>query len=325
MDKLGDFSWLNVPLPDGKSGVVDPNAVLQYLTERGRSGKLVIMTGAGVSASAGLALWSEMGEVLKKILNKSDDEWDNVSELAQIYVEQLEKQLRRPGAARVKLILLINYILRFSKGPKKRGYFGQIYPRLERLPVFNFYTTNWDGLLPECLQYLADKNAFSNIRRLDNQMALYESDISHGKTRDVIYLHGTLQGPHDQLIITSDDCKLFEKKAEHVFKRLLRQFEEETTMLCVGYSFSDLHVAEYIQKALVRGHPDSNVYALFAKIEPKDARKLWRFRGIYPVSVTAQPALIEEAVCLFMDLLIDAIGGKPVNYIPPEGKIQISA
>lgn len=311
------ISYPCVPIPDKKSGIVDPNEALLYLAERVRSGNLAPMVGAGASASAGLPSWLEIGEVLKEILNKTDSEWDDVPELASRYVDRLEKHLHQPEDAKVKLILLIEKILKSLKDSKKQDDYGQIIPRLVRLPVDSFYTTNWDELLEKSLLQYATAND-RGVRHLDNQTARYETNISHGETRDVVYLHGTLTGPHEQFIITSNDYKYFENKAAHVFKRLLKQFKEDTTMLCIGYSFSDLLAADYIQKALIKGHPASNVYALFSKIPVKRAKELLRYRAIYSISLTHEPSLIEEAVCRFLDLLNDAIEGKPVRYIPPE-------
>jgi hypothetical protein len=215
-------------------------------------------------------------------------------------------------ATKKKLVDLIENLL-YSQPSRDFAGFGEIYPRLARLPVWNFYTTNWDQLLIQCLMQLNE----GPVERYDNQTIWCAPAPSLGTTRHVVFLHGTIPGNLDQLIMTREDYGNFRRIAGGVFERLETQLRIESTLLCVGYSCRDLNVGEYLQKAMDRGDPRSNIFALLPRPSLPEASALCRERKIIPVAADVPEDHMERWVCSFLDNLLDRLNGTEIAFEPP--------
>lgn len=232
-----------LPLPDQETSLVDTNDAVAYLVARARRGKLALLVGAGASASAGLPLWRDVGDAIKKEINKLGSDPGDVSVLAQILFEEWEKSYG-DVRARQELLHLLEESLDTLSEERESGRWGNIYPLLGALPVRNYFTTNWDPLLS---QYLRKVGMRQNVRRLaEYNMAGHMIPASTDEACHVVHLHGFLpdQGVPDSIILTSDDYFDFENKARNVFERLVRQLEADTTLLGIGYAFHDINVLQ---------------------------------------------------------------------------------
>ena len=299
--------------PEPKSEVffLTPEEVHPYLVERFRERKVAVLAGAGASASAGLPLWSTIGEELKRLLGKSGSDIDNVAQLASIYVSQQAKARAGRRAGKYQLIALINHLMSLVSKDRDLSYFGEIYPRLAQLPVNNFYTTNWDQLLVQCL----NQSSSLPVDALDNSTIRFNPGLATGDVQHVVFLHGTIPGALEQIIATSEDYYHFEQTSQRVFSRLIDQLKADTTLLGIGYSFSDLNVAEYLRRANLAGNPSSRIYALLPRISRRDACTLCTERRILPIVFDVEVGEFETWLCKYLDSILAAIAGTPVDFV----------
>lgn len=312
---VGELLWgigteLSPPEPNPQTGEVAPEKLIPYLAQRCDRGRLAILVGAGASASAGLPLWSEIGRRLQQELKKENPGLDDTAALASLYVDRIHQRVNDRRAAKKQLIDLIQHQL-YAPKAEPRAPFGEVYPLLARLPVANYYTTNWDQLLVQCLCQTGLVESF------DNETIVYSPAPASGDRRHVVFLHGTIPGQLDQVIVTLDDYRTFERAAHNVFERLLVQFKADTTLLCLGYSFGDLNVLTYLQRAMEGGDPGCRIYALLPRPSAANAFNLWRQHGITPVPLAAQGAAMEAWVCAFLDALLGSLGGQQQPFSPP--------
>ena len=100
-----------------------------------------------------------------------------------------------------------------------------------------------------------------------------------GSDYGIIYLHGSVAGPSDRLVLTDADFGRAYLTEGWATRFLQRQFEKRCVVLFVGYSHNDT-VMNYLTRGLP---PESEGARRFALTESgKDAH--WRFLGITPIS-----------------------------------------
>ncbi len=301
------------PEPNPETGVVDPAVAIPYLAQRCNLGKVAAFAGAGASASAGLPLWSAIGDELKRRLKKLNRGVEDIPALASMYVDEMSKALADRKAARKKLVDLIQNLVYSAGAGQRPGNFGEIYPRLAKLPIANFYTTNWDQILVKCLI----QRDGGVVETFGNQTIRFHPAPANGSSRHVVFLHGTVPGPLDQVIVTSEDYFQFEMLAKGVFDRLVTQFKADTTLLCVGHSFGDLNYADYLRKAKTGGHPGCRIYALLPMLSMNDAFNLWRNRRIYPICFDTTRGDLGAWASAFLDSLLASLGGRSQELVAP--------
>lgn len=307
-----------LPTPDLDTGMIPANQALSFLIHKLRQRKLAMLTGAGASASAGLPLWWQLGEALKVELRKVGSDTRDIAQLAGMFVAEKQREFGTAEAGYHELINLLENLFDTLDSRRSENEYGSHYPLLAKLPVLDFFTTNWDEILERCLR----RDAHKSVRKIDETIAARFLAQATPDECHVVHLHGVLRGGPQHLIATDNDYYSFEKRARQVFERLKRQVQGGFSLLGIGYAFEDLDVCEYLQKAVVESEgTGAAVLALMPLLSKERAYHLWKRRGIQAINlgVSADNSeVIDRAVARFLGELVAAYEENRVpDYRPP--------
>ncbi len=235
---------------------------IKQIQEASRQNRLVIFVGAGVSASAGVPLWNELINEMKKELpiDIIKDETDFLK-IAQLYKDQRgEKEYLE----RVKDILQIDKV---APTP--------IHDVLIKLNPCHIITTNYDNLLEQAA--LHNNENYHVVRR--------DEDIpyNHGE-RMIIKMHGDFDSR--KIVLTENDYYDYQLNYPLIRAFILSLFASKL-ILFVGFSFNDANIKNilrWVEQAL-HGHMQ-RVYWLAD-------RKLTNLEAIYYTNKNIQTIFID--------------------------------
>lgn len=181
-----------------------------------RDGNAAVFAGAGLSRSSGFVVWKELLRPLAEDIGLRIDDEHDLTEVAQ-YIRN-----KSGNRAAINATILDAY-----------GKTVEINPNvsiLTRLPIYTYWTTNYDHLIEEGLK---EANRNPDIKIDYKQLSATKRD------RDaVIYkMHGDVDHVAD-VVLTKDDYVKYEK--EHPFFRSVLQGDLiSKTFLFIGFSFED--------------------------------------------------------------------------------------
>ena len=204
---------------------------IKQIQEASRQNRLVVFVGSGVSASAGVPLWNELINEMKKELpiDIIKDETDFLK-IAQLYKDQRgEKEYLE----RVKDILQIDKV---APTP--------IHDVLIKLNPCHIITTNYDNLLEQAA--LHNNENYHVVRR--------DEDIpyNHGE-RMIIKMHGDFDSR--KIVLTENDYYDYQLNYPLIRAFILSLFASKL-ILFVGFSFNDTNIKNilrWVEQAL-HGH-----------------------------------------------------------------------
>ncbi len=289
------------PEADSETGVVEAAAIVPYLAEQCRAGRLAILLGADASSSAALPLRSQVLDWLKSVLRKRGNPgFDDFAQLASMYVEKEQTTGDHdPVRAKKSLVDRIRREYLTLETNRNSSDFGEIYPRVAKLPVADLFNANWDDLLERCMVGLG-----MEFESFDNQHLV--PPHCSGWERRVVYLYGRINGPQDDFIVTSDDLYYMDhRKGNNAYGHLKACLGAGTTLLVVGMPFADVTVAEYLRGALKDASPESRIYAVFPDLSEHDAHKLRIQHKVLPIVHVDK--CDERALPEFLDDLLEAL------------------
>lgn len=181
-----------------------------------RDGNAAVFAGAGLSRPSGFVVWKELLRPLAEDIGlKIDDEHD-LTEVAQ-YIRN-----KSGNRAAINSTILEAYGKNVEINPNVSI--------LTRLPIYTYWTTNYDHLLEEGLK---EANRNPDIKIDYKQLSVTKRD------RDaVIYkMHGDVDHTAD-VVLTKDDYVKYDQ--EHPFFRSVLQGDLiSKTFLFIGFSFED--------------------------------------------------------------------------------------
>lgn len=188
---------------------------IRQIQQAMRQNKLVIFAGAGVSKSAGVPLWGELIDELKKELDVPQYETDFLK------IPQLYKNLRKGKEylERIKEILKEGCVL-----PNK------IHEAILDLKPCHIVTTNYDDLFE---QAIANSNiSFFTVSK--------DEDLPFNRGEKLlIKMHGDFKSGN--IVLTENDYLDYEKNFPLIRSYLMSIFASKL-VLFVGFSFSDINL-----------------------------------------------------------------------------------
>ena len=204
-----------------------PDQHARILAQKLADGQLALFVGAGLSRQAiakngsgqRLPLWKELAEQVAKTCHEDLATYGgNVLDLFDAIVF---------GQSRFTLEEAVREALddgAFDPSPAHEA--------LAKLPWAGVYTTNYDGLLGQVLAEhpLVEEADYDRLQ------------LSADKRPRLFHVHGTLARPHT---LTREDYRLWPEKHPRAY-RDLEQIILNKTVLFVGYSLSDPHLADGI-------------------------------------------------------------------------------
>ena len=212
---------------------------------------LSVFLGSGMSRDASGLDWKTLVEPYISLLPGNDT--DLIKGL-QYYVTQNDINVLSFKSEIAKKFLGLKYDIRHEI--------------LARLPIRNYWTTNFDTLIEDALK---------NTRERRDVMTTNDSFISAEERRDnVVYkLHGDINTPQD-IVILQDDYKAY-PKSHCNFKTALENELATNSMLFLGYSFNDPDINNIIDILNLNGaSPQTHLLILKKEdIDKELAQKYW--------------------------------------------------
>lgn len=222
---------------------------LQEYIKAIRNGNAALFAGAGLSRPSGFVVWKELLRTLAESIGLNIDQEYDFPAVAQ-YV-------RNESGNRST----INESILEAYG--KDVEINENISILTRIPIYTYWTTNYDQLLENGLR-AANRNP--DVKTDSKQLT------SSKKDRDaVVYkMHGDVEHPADA-VLTKDDYAQYEKHYPF-FRDVLEGDLISKTFLFIGFSFEDPNLECILNQ--LRLHLDENMrthYCFMKKISREDA------------------------------------------------------
>lgn len=181
-----------------------------------RDGNAAVFAGAGLSRPSGFVNWKELLRPLAKDIGLNIDEEHDLTAVAQ-YV-------RNEYGTRSSINSTI--LEAFSKDVKK----NENVSILTRLPIYTYWTTNYDRLIEEGLR---DANRNCDVKIDYRQL----SNTKRDRDAIVYKMHGDVEHPAEA-VLTKDDYVQYERN-HPLFRSVLQGDLISKTFLFLGFSFED--------------------------------------------------------------------------------------
>lgn len=219
-----------------------------------REGNAAVFAGAGLSRPSGFVDWKEL---VRKFAEEVELDVEKETDL--ISVTQFYRNKKRNRGSINQEILNA-----FSKDVK----LNENVEILSKLPIFTYWTTNYDQLIEKALE--------ASDRRPDVK---YESDQLSNMLYDrdaIVYkMHGDVNHPA-HAVLTKEDYELYEYKRP-LFRTALKGDLVSKVFLFIGFSFSDPNL-DYVLSQIrsLLGENVPNHYCIFKAVQedsyenPKD-------------------------------------------------------
>lgn len=213
-----------------------------------RKGNAAIFAGAGLSRASGFVDWKNLLRPLAERINLDVDKESDLLAVAQ-YV-------RNEAYNRTSINQEI--IEAFTEST----YTNKNIDIISRLPIYTYWTTNYDVLIEEGLE---KANRRADVKERTSQLPHTLKD------RDAIVykMHGDYRTPADA-VLTKDDYVLYDKNRP-LFRTVLQGDLISKTFLFVGFSFEDPNISFILDQ--ITGAMGENVpehYCIFRKVQKSD-------------------------------------------------------
>jgi len=217
-------------------------------TQALREGYAAIFAGAGLSRSSGFVNWKELLREIAEDINLNVDKETDLIALTQYYHNE------RGGRNDINQTII-------NKFNHETAHNENI-ACLTRLPIFTYWTTNYDKLLEESLKSY-NKKVDVKIHSTNLSTTLSQRDA-------IVYkMHGDISDPANA-VISKDDYESYSINRE-LFSTALKGDLVSKTFLFIGFSFQDPNL-EYILSRIriLLGKNQRSHYCFFKKAMRED-------------------------------------------------------
>lgn len=248
MNSICDINQIDTGMK--KSFISNIKAIKKAMESR----KLVIFAGAGLSADAGVPLWSEFIDALKSEMDLPEKENDFLKISQMYYNERLHKE----------------YVEKLREVLKhKKLHHNDLHEQVFKLDPEHVLTTNFDDLLEQVIEKKA--HPYSVVKK--------DKELPYANTRLLVKIHGDLSYgdfvfKEDDYLCYSDNYPLIEGFIKSVFAH--------KTVLFVGYSFNDVNLKLILQSVRnILGSDFQNAYLINVDDDIHEAnREYFKNKGI---------------------------------------------
>lgn len=223
---------------------------IEIYTKALKDNTAAVFVGAGLSKASGLVDWKSLLKPIARELMLDVDRETDLIALTQFYINE------RGGRHRINQLILDEFA--------KKTEINENHQILTRLPIFTYWTTNYDTLIEDALR-AADKTPDVKMEKENLSTNLPRRDA-------VVYkMHGDVSRPHDA-IITKDDYEKFDR-TRHLFSTALEGDLVQKTFLFVGFSFSDPNISYILARIRnLLGENQREHYCLMLRVHRKNFR-----------------------------------------------------
>ncbi|WP_245698731.1 SIR2 family protein [Salimicrobium album] len=228
-----------------------------------------IFAGAGLSRTQGFVNWKELLRELAEYIGLDVDKESDLAEIAQFYVNS-----KRQNRHSLNQKLLEEFT--------KDAVTSENLRILASLPIFNYWTTNYDKLLEKALE---EQNRKPDVKTAQQDLA------QNVPQRDAIVykMHGDINRPEETVLIKDD----YEAYNEHrkLFTTNLQGDLISKTFLFIGFSFEDPNLNFILSSIrLLLGENSRDHYCFFRRLQEKD----FDYKEDYIYEKTKQDLKIED-------------------------------
>lgn len=211
-------------------------------------GNAAVFAGAGLSISCGLSSWKEL---LKDIAEELELDIDRENDLLSI-VQFYQNKKRGRGEINQHLIKAFNKKVDLSNSHRI----------LASLPIFTYWTTNYDHLIEQALE---DEGKIVDIKKTARNLAqtIPRRDV-------VVYkMHGDIDNP-SEAVLSKNDYEIYHRKNE-LFTTTLKSDLLSKTFIFIGFSFDDPNLSYILSKIkiLLEEHTRPH-YCIFRSVNRDD-------------------------------------------------------
>ena len=214
-------------------------------------GNAAVFAGAGLSRASGYVDWKGLLRPLANDIGLDVDKETDLLSVAQFY-------RNRKG---VKTPISQEIIKAFTKDVDTNENINI----LSRLPIYTYWTTNYDALLEEGIK---KANRKPDVKKDSNQLTIIAPD------RDAIVykMHGDVEHPAEA-VLTKSDYELYPNKYP-MFRTILKGDLISKVFLFIGFSFQDPNL-DYVlgQIHSLLGEHVAEHFCFFKRVQRKDYKK----------------------------------------------------
>ena len=213
-----------------------------------REGNAAIFGGAGLSRPSGFVDWKGLLRPLASDIGLDVDKETDMLSVAQFYKNQ---RGTRSGINQAILDA-------FSKDAQ----INENIRIISRLPIFTYWTTNYDELLEKGVQ---EANRNPDVKSESDQF----SNVKHDRDAIVYKMHGDVKNPA-KAVLTKDDYELYEHHRP-LFRTALKSDLVSKVFLFIGFSFKDPNL-DYILSQIrsLLGENIPNHYCFFKRVQKNE-------------------------------------------------------
>lgn len=221
---------------------------IKKITKEIREENAAIFAGAGLSISAGFLNWNKLIEPIANELGLEIEKENDLVSLAQYYCNE-------HGGNRHEISSLI--LDEFSKESE----ITENHKILARLPIKNYWTTNYDSLIENALK---EEGKVADVKYTIKQLALTKA-----KRDAVVYkMHGDSEHSSDAILI-KDDYETYHMKYAPFITALSGDLVSKT-FLFIGFSFTDPNLDYIFSRIRSTYETDQRTHYCFVKKVKED-------------------------------------------------------
>lgn len=198
---------------------MDIESFIIKFTKAIQEGNAGLFIGAGISQGAGFVDWKGLLKPLAKEISLNIDKENDLLEVAQFYKNKM------CGRGEINQEIINNF--------SKDTILTENIEILTRLPIYTYWTTNYDKLLEEGFKL--------NNRKIDVKVEQEQLARTVPKRDAILYkMHGDVEYPN-RAVLTKDDYETYAEKRP-LFRSALKGDLIAKTFLFIGFSFEDPNV-----------------------------------------------------------------------------------
>jgi len=222
----------------------DYKPYIKDIVEQLNAQNLNIFAGAGMSVASGFVNWSELLRPIAEELNLDvNKEANNLVAIAQYHYN------KNGGRNAINKRLVEEF--------SQKGEININHKILRRLPIKNYWTTNYDKLIETAL------NDFGKI--VDVKYTLDHLTISKPNRDAILYkMHGDIDHPNEA-VLTKDDYEKYSEKM-HSYISILKSHLITKTFLFIGLSFTDPNLDYILSRIRLAYKENQKTHYCFMKI-----------------------------------------------------------
>lgn len=223
---------------------MERSVFVKHISKEMREGNVAIFAGAGMSMSCGYVSWKELLRDIAVDLSLDIDEEHDLVAVAQFHINK-----NGFNRSAINQQILDKFTENVSETP--------LHNTLSRLPIDNFWTTNYDTIIEDSLK--------KNNKKVDVKHSTKQLSVNVSRRDATVYkMHGDVSHSYDA-VISKDDYETYNEKRQ-LFSTALQGDLISKTFIFIGFSFEDPNLNYILSRIrILLGENQRQHFALFKR------------------------------------------------------------